>query len=165
MTRRCRAACLALLLVLPVTVSAQDDRWAREVEQRLARLRETLAPQGYRLVGRVVAGELFVDESRQVPLATVRGTAYLVGAICDADCTGLALVLSDASGYQVDAARAPVPAPVVRLGAEQPRGPYRLTVTLTGCQVSPCRYAVELFERRPAKGGNLSRRGAAGRAG
>lgn len=147
----CRGLVAALLLgCLTSTLAAQGtDRWQAEVGRRLDRTGETLAQQGYRPGRDLVMGELFVGESRQLTVPTAQGTEYVLAGSCDGDCDGLALELSDNAGYQVDVARARSPAPVVRLGAVQPRGPYHVTVTLTGCRVSPCRYGVRLFARVP----------------
>lgn len=138
------AACL--LVTAPLALHAQTDPWRQEAERRLSRTGETLTPRGYRSRGVLVQGTLFVDESRTVDVPVVPATEYLLAGSCDADCTGLSLVVSGPTGYQLDAARGGV-VPVVRIRAGQVHATYRLTITMAGCRVSPCRYAVGLFDR------------------
>jgi hypothetical protein len=135
------------MLVLPAAVHAQGDRWEHEVRLRLARTGEALTPGGYRVRSLAAEGTLFVGESRQVDLPVTAGTEYLLAGSCDADCTALSLVLANSTGYQVDAARGPGVTPVVRIAPTGATGPYRLTITMMGCRVSPCRYGVAVFER------------------
>ncbi len=151
MTRAGTLVALALLLLVPARLTAQGDRWAREVRLRLERGGETVRAQGYRDAGPLASGLLFVGESRQLDLSLGENAEYLLLGGCDADCTGLELVVSNATGYQTDAARGPGTTPVVRIDPGAARGPHRLTITLSGCRVSPCRYGVELFIRRAAR--------------
>lgn len=141
---------LAGLLLLPAKAVGQDH-WSAEVASRLARGGDRLRKEGYREAGVVTAGSLFVDEGRDVPLPAAAGMESLFLGACDPDCTGLALVLSDSAGYQLDADRGPGITPVVRLPAGSLRGPFRLTVILSGCRVSPCRYGVARYERRATR--------------
>lgn len=136
------------LLLLPASLRAQDP-WSAEVTTRLARGGERLTSQGYRAVGVVATGPLFVDERRDVPVPATAGMETIFLGACDPDCTGLALVLTDAAGYQLDAARGSGITPVVRLPAGARRGPFKLSVILSGCRVSPCRVGVARYERRP----------------
>lgn len=135
------------MLVLPAALHAQGDRWEREVRVRLARTSEMLTPRGYRPRGLVAEGTLFVEESRTVEVPVAPDTEYLLAGGCDADCTALSLVLSKPTGYQTDAARGPGVFPVVRIASTGTSGSYRLTITMMGCRVSPCRYGVAAFER------------------
>lgn len=112
----------------------------------MGRTGETLAPRGYRARGELLRGTLFIDESRTVEIAVVPSTEYLLAGSCDADCTGLSLVVAGPTGYQLDAARGGL-APAVRIAAPTSRANYRLTITMDGCRVSPCRYAVGVFDR------------------
>lgn len=138
---------LLALLFLPASLPAQGDRWQHEVRLRLARTGEVLAPRGYRVRGVAAEGTLFVGESRRLDLSLAAGMEYLLAGSCDADCTALSLVLANPTGYQVDAARGPGVTPVVRIVPSGATGSHRLTITMTGCRVSPCRYGVALFER------------------
>ncbi|MFN8652501.1 MAG: hypothetical protein U0133_11395 [Gemmatimonadales bacterium] len=141
---------LAGLLLQPVDAKAQDH-WSAEVTTRLERGGERLKPQGYAPAGIVSAGSLFVDEKRDLAVPAAAGMESLFLGACDPDCTGLALVLTDSAGYQLDADRGPGITPVVRLPAGSLRGPFKLTVILSGCRVSPCRYAVARYARRPSR--------------
>lgn len=138
-----------LLLAGAGALAAQQDPWAREVTQRLARGSERVVAQGFRPVGPAMAGLLFREESRDTVFALDGVKESIFVGACDPDCTGLALVLTDAAGYQLDADRGPGITPVVRLPAGTARGPFKLTVILSGCRVSPCRYGVARYERRP----------------
>lgn len=149
---RCAVGAGMLLVAGPWSrLAAQQDRWAQEVTARIARGRERLLAQGYRPAGAIMQGLLFREEAHDLVFTPDPAVETLFLGGCDPDCTGLALVLTDHAGYQLDADRGPGITPVVRLPAGPGRGPFTLTVILSGCRVSPCRYGVARYERRPTR--------------
>lgn len=142
---------LALLLIMPwvaAPLAAQGDRWAQQVARGLDRTSQSLQARGYRAAGAPATGTLFVDESERLEIP-VSGTAeYLLVGTCDDDCSRLSLVISNPTGYEVDAARGPGNAPIVKIDPPMLPGMYRVTVTMAGCRVSPCRYGVATYVRR-----------------
>ena len=66
--------------------------------------------------------------------------------------SGNAMVLASPTGYEIDAARQPGRAKAVRVTPATLSGNYRLTLKLTGCRISPCRYGAATFVRRPRPG-------------
>jgi hypothetical protein len=143
------AAVLALVLVaIGEPLAGQGDRWEQQVARALERASESLGGRGYRAVGSPAGGMLFVDESARFEVSVSSAAEYLLVGVCDDDCRGLSLVISNPTGYEVDAARGPGNAPMVRVGSPVLAGTYRVTVTMTGCRVSPCRYGVGTYVRR-----------------
>jgi len=144
---------LPLVLLLTMSwmaapLAAQGDRWEQQVARGLDRTTQSLNARGYRAAGARVSGLLFVDESTRLEMP-VSGTAeYLLVGTCDDDCSGLSLVISNPTGYEVDAARGPGNAPIVKVDPPMLPGMYRITVTMAGCRVSPCRYGVATYVRR-----------------
>jgi hypothetical protein len=139
-------ACLLAAIAAPL--AAQGDRWEQQVARALERASESLGVRGYRAVGSPAGGMLFVDESTRFEISVSSAAEYLLVGVCDDDCRGLSLVISNPTGYEVDAARGPGNAPMVRVGPPVLAGTYRVTLTMTGCRVSPCRYGVGTYVRR-----------------
>lgn len=137
-----------LLAAIAAPLAAQGDRWEQQVALALDRASGSLEVRGYRSVGTPAKGMLFVDESARLEVSVSDGTEHLLVGTCDDDCSGLSLVISNPTGYEVDAARGPGNAPMVRVGPPMLAGTYRVTVTMTGCRVSPCRYGVGTYMRR-----------------
>ncbi len=145
-----RVGCIATVISASLvgTLQAQQDRWDRQVDSALQRSNRTLASQGYRASGQAKYGLLFLDESSKLEFPVSGKGDFLVVGACDRDCTGLQLVIANATGYEIDAARGPGNTPVVKVSAPMTPGSYRVKVTLSGCRVSPCRFGVAPFERR-----------------
>jgi hypothetical protein len=143
-----------LVLIMPLIaarLAAQGDRWDRQVALGLDRTTRTLKARGYQSAGAPATGMLFVDQSERIEIP-VSGTAeYLLVGTCDDDCAGLAMVISNPTGYEIDAARGPGNLPMVKVGPPMLAGRYRVTVTMAGCRVSPCRYGLAVFTRSPQK--------------
>lgn len=142
---------LALLLIMPwiaAPLAAQGDRWEQQVARGLDRSTQSLQARGYRPAGTPLTDMLFVDESARLEIPVSGAAEYLVVGTCDDDCSGLSLVITNPTGYEVDAARGPGNAPIVKVGPPMLPGIYRVTVTMGGCRVSPCRYGVATYVRR-----------------
>jgi hypothetical protein len=132
-------------------LAAQSDRWDGQVERDLTRSTVVLGERGYAPAGRPHRGLLNAGESDRFDVPVVRGAEYVVVGTCDDDCTGLELVIANPTGYEVDAARGPGNAPIVRVTPPALPGPYRVTVSMAGCRVSPCRFGVQAYLRKADK--------------
>jgi hypothetical protein len=119
------------------------------VSHALERSARTLADRGYRRAAAPSYGVLLVDQSAKLEFPVTGKDEYVVAGACDNDCTGLQLVIANATGYEIDAARGPGNSPVVKVSPPMLAGTYRVTVTMSGCRVSPCRYGVAAFRRSP----------------
>ncbi|MFI5234102.1 MAG: hypothetical protein ACHQXA_00185 [Gemmatimonadales bacterium] len=125
---------------------AQGDPWQRQVQQGLERSAALLRAQGYRPTGEERRSELILGESVVLHFTLSAGGSYAIVGICDDDCGGLNLVLSDPTHYEVDADRGGGTVPIMRATPARP-GEYRVQVTMVVCRVSPCRYAVAVYRK------------------
>lgn len=142
---------LCALVIVPGIVTAQGDRWDQQVNKALERSAQTLSERGYQSIGAPRFGLLFVDESGKLEFPVSGNAEFIVVGACDNDCNGLQLVITNGTGYEIDAARGPGNSPVVKVSPPMLSGMYRVTVTMSGCKVSPCRYGVVAFSRPPQK--------------
>jgi hypothetical protein len=141
-------ASLLGLLLIPKALASQGDRWDQQVNKALERSATTLKDRGYQRLGLPVFGLLFVDESGKFEFPVSGSAELMVVGACDDDCNDLQLVITNGTGYEIDAARGPGNTPVVRVSPPMLSGRYRVTVTMAGCKMSPCRYGVAAFSRR-----------------
>ncbi len=148
-----------LTLAAPLPLAAQGDRWDRQVEQSLARSTRLLRERGYAPAGRQFRGLLSTEESERLEVPVAAGGDYVMVGTCDDDCSGLHLVVSNPTGYEIDAARGSGNAPIVRIASSALPGAYHVKVTMAGCRVSPCRFGVAMYRRNIGREG-----GKAGRA-
>ena len=144
-------ACLLLAVAEPL--SAQGDRWDRQVEQGLARSTRLLGERGYAPAGRQVRGLLNAEESERFEVPIASPDEYVVVGTCDDDCSSLHLVVSNPTGYEIDAARGRGNAPIVSITPPALSGAYGVKVTMAACRVSPCRYGVAVYRRAGREGG------------
>lgn len=147
----CVVAAVPAFLSPRGTLSAQGDRWDQQVTHALELSAKTLGLRGYQAAGAVRTGLLFVDESARVEFPVSGKGEYVVVGACDEDCNGLQLVIANGTGYELDAARGPSNAPIVKVSSPMLPGIYRVTVTMSGCRLSPCRFGVAAFTRGPHK--------------
>src|SRR5207237_9081024 len=89
-------------------------------------------------------GPLNAGESASLTLPHHAGTAYVVVAACDEDCSRLTLRLSDLKSHELAVDRASGHAPVVRLAPAE-TGSYRVRIVMEACQMNPCRYGVAVI--------------------
>jgi hypothetical protein len=151
--RSANPACLgsalaAVLLLLAVPLAAQSEPWDRQVARGLDRTTEVLTGRGYTPTGPRHRGMLNAEDSDRVEVPVTNGAEYVLVGTCDDDCTGLKLVIANPTGYEIDAARGPGNAPIIRVTPPVLPGQYRVTVTMAGCRVSPCRYGVQVYMRK-----------------
>ena len=128
--------------VLVTTVArAQGDRWEREVRTQLGRAAESLDPETPRKPVTTRIGTLNAAESASVTLTLHAGTAYVIVAACDEDCSRLILGLSDLKSHELAVDDASDHAPVLRLTPAETAS-YRVRVVMETCQMNPCRFGI-----------------------
>jgi hypothetical protein len=144
-----RAAVLALAAAVIVSAAAhgQTNRWERTVATQLQRAVTTLRPKGFERARLTRRGPLNVEESESFPVTLEAGRSYSVVGVCDDDCTGLGLVLSNAAGSELAADQTGANVPVMEFTAREATS-YRIRVIMARCQMNPCWYGVALVEKR-----------------
>jgi hypothetical protein len=132
-------AAAGLVLLLPAAAGAQQ-RWERQVQDRLARAVAALPEPAARPV-LTRAATLNVDERAVLEVTLEEGRTYAIVAVCDDDCTRLQLALVTSSGSDLAKERSSESLPILRVVAPR-AGRYTIGVVMEGCRWNPCWYAV-----------------------
>ena len=144
--------CLGVAFVCaPVAVIAQD--YDAQVRGYLSAAASDLEGRGYRLQGNAHTGSIDEGESDDFHITLGAGDYVIMGA-CDEDCddVDLFLYVGDSeidSDVDVD----DFPTLSVDLAAS---GRYRIAVSMYGCDVEPCWYAVGVYRRGGGSAGAVS---------
>lgn len=125
--------------VIPGTVSAQENRWERQVRTQLDRTMASLQ----RSVSVLRVAELNHDETATVMVTLKAGEPYDFVASCDEDCDSLHLRLRNASGSDMAVDRSGANLPHLRFTPSQ-SGRYQVAVTMAGCRMNPCWYGTAM---------------------
>ena len=136
------ALAAALVFAAPAPVAAQ-----RTVEQ--AQLDSTavlMRGRGYRPQDEFVHGSMNQGADEEFELSLEGGKEYVIVGFCDGDCTDVDLVLTSASGAEVDSDVAADDYPVVMVEPGR-SGTYNLKVVMAACSVEPCFYGVGVFAK------------------
>lgn len=159
-----------LFLVLPVALCASATVALAQnnvVNQLLAATDERIASQGFERSSVISNGTLrgsLRDSGSETSVVTLRsGVEYVFVGVCDEDCSDLDIILYR-SGSSDAVARDLLrdDAPIVRHTPDA-SGDYRVYVSMADCDVSPCAYAVRIYER--AAGASAATVRQAGRSG
>ncbi len=135
----------ATIAALPLTGFA-DDRWITDVRVRMLAAVFVNAPQGYALRDEMQVGSLYQGQATSYTFTAREGSDYMVVANCDSDCGDVDVVVSEPDGREVVADRDNTNLAVVKLPGGHP-GTHRITVSMPGCRVNPCRFGLGLFTR------------------
>lgn len=106
-----------------------------------------MAGQGFAPADEPVVGTLAQGGDEEYELDLRSGVSYFIVGVCDGGCSDLDLVLSDASGEEVDSDRELDDVPMLALEAER-TGSYVLSVQMATCSSSQCHYGVRVFQQR-----------------
>lgn len=126
-------------LLVP-SVAAAQQRWERQVQERLTRAVATIGDAVTRSLTRF-SGTLNTEESASFGVSLEEQHAYAIVAVCDDDCTRLQLSLITASGSDFAKERNSESLPTLRVVAPRSER-YTVRVVMEGCRWNPCWYAV-----------------------
>lgn len=138
-----RAILVLATAVIPATVTAQD-RWDRQVQERLSRAITAAGASQPPIIER--SGTLNAEESASFRAPLIQGGSYTVLAVCDDDCTRLELTLLTPSGSELAKDRNSESLPTVQFSASSTMT-YGVRVRMEGCRWNPCRYAVAVVPK------------------
>lgn len=141
-----RAIPLFLLLLLAAAPLVAQQRWERQVQERLERA--IVAVRGTSQLPVVKrSGMLNLEEaaSFQTPLA--QATSYAILAVCDDDCSRLQLTLVTPSGSELAKDRSSESFPTLHFTPNQTMV-YGVRVVMEGCRWNPCWYAVAIVPQK-----------------
>lgn len=133
---------LSLVIGLPGTLPGQQ-RWERQVQERVARAIETVGSAPHLAVAKSV-GMLNIDEAASIQATLVQGTPYAIIAVCDDDCSRLQLTLMKSGGSEIAKERNSESLPTLHFTSDTTMA-YGIRVTMEGCRWNPCWYAVAVI--------------------
>jgi hypothetical protein len=137
-----KAIRLSLLLLLAAAPLVAQQRWERQVRERLDRA--IVAVRGtsrHPVVTR--SGVLNAEESASFQTPLVQATSYAILAVCDDDCSRLELTLVTPSGSEIAKDRSSESLPTLHFTPPQTMV-YGVRVVMEGCHWNPCWYAVAI---------------------
>jgi hypothetical protein len=136
---------VALVAATPTQLFAQD-RWENQVRHQIRSMTPVADTYGYEMSHDVYTGRLYDGGREDVRVNLRAGQAYVITAVCDADCSDLDLKLFDQYGDEVDRDLRSDDTPIVQ-AAPSRTGEYTLRVLMPSCSAGPCRYGVAVYSR------------------
>ena len=134
------AALVLLAIVLLATPAFGQQRWERQVQERIQRAADAVSRSSRSAVVKR-SGVLNTDEAASFQATLVKGTSYAIVAVCDDDCSRLQLTLLSPSGSDIAKERNSESLPTLHFTAEI-TAVYSIRVVMEGCRWNPCWYAV-----------------------
>ncbi len=134
------AALVLLAIVLLATPAFGQQRWERQVQERIQRAADAVSRSSRSAVVKR-SGVLNTDEAASFQTTLVKGTSYAIVAVCDDDCSRLQLTLLSPSGSDIAKERNSESLPTLHFTAEI-TAVYSIRVVMEGCRWNPCWYAV-----------------------
>jgi hypothetical protein len=135
-----RALILLVAIALPATPAIAQQRWERQVDERVQRaLAAVGTPSPLAVVKR--SGMLNTDEAASFKTTLTQGTSYAIVAVCDDDCSRLQLTLLSPGGSDIAKERNSESLPTLHFTA-QATAVYGIRVVMEGCRWNPCWYAI-----------------------
>jgi len=135
-----RALILLVAIALLATPAIAQQRWERQVDERVQRAIAAVATSSPPAVVRR-SGMLNTDEAVSFKTTLIQGTSYAIVAVCDDDCSRLQLTLLSPSGSDLDKERNSESLPTLHFTA-QATAVYGIRVVMEGCRWNPCWYAI-----------------------
>lgn len=135
-----RLALVLLAFPLLARTLVGQDRWERQVEERMSGAIAAVEPAAHRQVVRRV-GMLNTAEGALLQTTLVAGHSYAILALCDDDCSRLELTLLKPSDSEIAKERNGESLPFLHFTSDTTMT-YRVRVIMDGCRWNPCRYAV-----------------------
>ena len=131
---------LAAATFVPRAAAAQDI-----IATQLDSTAVLMAAGGFVPSDDAVRGDLATGEDEEFELEMRAGMNYVIVGVCDGDCTGLDLVLTDAAGQEVIPDYALHDVPTIAL--EGRTGTFVVTVRMATCGSDSCDFGVQVFHR------------------
>ncbi len=138
---------VAVAVCTPGLAGAQTNHWERGVASQLQQAVTALRSRGFERARLTRRGSLNAEESESFAVTLETGRSYSVIGVCDVDCTGLGLVLSNAARSELAAAQTGDNVPVLEFTPRVGMA-YRVRVVMAGCRLNPCWYGVAVVEKR-----------------
>lgn len=134
------AALVLFAIVLLATPACGQQRWERQVQERVQRAVDVLATSSRSPVVKR-SGVLNTDEAASYHTTLEQGTSYAIVAVCDDDCSRLQLTVLTPSGSEIAKERNSESLPTLHFTPATTMS-YGIRVVMEGCRWNPCWYAV-----------------------
>ncbi|HYR07037.1 MAG TPA: hypothetical protein VEQ60_04700 [Longimicrobium sp.] len=138
---------IALAAVAAALLSTPAQAQPAIIASQLSNVDSIMESRGFVPADEAVLGTLAEGDDEEFELEFENGTDYVVWGVCDLECSDLDLVLTDASGNEVDADREMDDKPLL-VRQDQPGGTFVLAVQMATCGSDECHYAVRVFRSR-----------------
>ncbi len=127
--------------------AAETNEWQDQVDSQILTAGSLFANEGYSVRGAAHSSSLDQGASEEFTILLQKGTTYALIAVCDADCSDIDLMLSDASGETIDSDYEEDDVPIVQVTARR-TAMYTVHVYMASCNTEPCFYGVGTFARK-----------------
>src|SRR3989441_12530996 len=141
-----KALILLLAIALLATPAIAQQRWERQVDERVQRAAAAVATSSPPAVVKR-SGMLNTDETASFKTTLIQGTSYAIVAVCDDDCSRLQLTLLSPSGSDIAKERNSESLPTLHFTAGT-TAVYGIRVVMEGCRWNPCWYAIAVVPLR-----------------
>ena len=141
-----KALILLLAIALLATPAIAQQRWERQVDERVQRAVAAVATSSPPAVVKR-SGMLNTDETASFKTTLIQGTSYAIVAVCDDDCSRLQLTLLSPSGSDIAKERNSESLPTLHFTAGT-TAVYGIRVVMEGCRWNPCWYAIAVVPLR-----------------
>ena len=132
---------MGLVAVAAIAPAASAQNY---VNQRLGQIVRSMRDDGYDQSHLRTRGSLREGQTRTFTLRLTGGSRYVIGGVCDEDCSDLDLMFYDSRGNLLDEDNSTDDEPVV--GVTAPRtGTYRVRVRMYACSAEPCAFGLVVF--------------------
>jgi hypothetical protein len=135
-----RVVIVLLALAVVATPAVAQQRWERQVQDRVQRAIDAVAASS-RLSVLKRSGMLNTDEAASFQTTLLPGISYAIVAVCDDDCSRLQLTLLTPRGSEIAKERNSESFPTLHFTPDTTRV-YGIRVVMEGCRWNPCWYAV-----------------------
>lgn len=126
---------------------ADANQWVAQVQGQLDAFRRDQVPAGYASWVPPQLDQLGARQMHTAQIPVQPGMSFLIIAVCDADCSDLDLVLTDARGNLITADQKEDDYPMVAYQGTSPE-PLSLQVQMITCAAETCVYGYEIYAKR-----------------
>jgi hypothetical protein len=134
----------ALVALSAASPAAFANEYRDQLVAQLQQARALAKQAGMRTVAGPFFDQLDEGASETYTLPVQRGKTYLIGGVCDTDCSDLDIKILNDAGETIGEDTLEDDAPVVEL-VPSASGTVTIEVTMFACSAEPCHLAVEVF--------------------
>jgi hypothetical protein len=138
------AIALALTVGSAAPTAAQTGEYREQLDSQIRAALALYTDNGFTIYGGPFYGGLAEDETMSLTVTLIGGKKYVIGGVCDTDCSDLDLEVSNSNGASIGEDSADDDVPMVEV-SPRATGPVTVTVKMFKCEAAPCFFAVEVY--------------------